>query len=79
MTIIGCSAAVSADASVVVGGSVRWTESEGTVSLGSLGGPFGSNARAVSADGSGIVGDGSTETGAEAFYWTIETGRVGLG
>ena len=38
-----------------------------------------SNAFAVSADGSVVVGYGSSADGIEAFIWTAETGMVGLG
>jgi probable HAF family extracellular repeat protein len=84
---------VSADGSVVVGytsiisddsshqsEAFRWTEGEGMVGLGDLSGNiFASNALAVSADGSVIVGQGYGELGAEAFRWTAASGMVGLG
>jgi len=82
---------VSADGSVVVGGSYirpgspispfRWTQETGMVGLGSYpDGWFGwyDMANAVSADGSVIVGgvDGPTKN---AFRWTQSSGIVGLG
>jgi len=88
--------AVSADGLVVVGMSdsgssgdeeaFRWTESEGMVGLGFLGADpeepmlAGSSARAVSADGSVVVGSTSTATATshEPFRW--ENGvMTGLG
>lgn len=82
---------VSADGSVVVGGSTvsdrfifeafRWTAADGMVGLGdipSMG--IGSIANAVSDDGSVVVGAGNLTLGArEAFRWTAATGMVGLG
>lgn len=48
--------------------------------LGDLaGGSFTSDARGISADGSTVVGSGSTAAGQEAFRWTMSTGMVGLG
>jgi uncharacterized membrane protein len=91
---------VSADGSVVVGvnffrtvppdaasfhsEAFRWTELDGTVSLGDLpGGRIFSTAYDVSANGSVIVGSGETsfENGvgiSEAFYWTSATGMLNL-
>ncbi|RUL85281.1 HAF repeat-containing PEP-CTERM protein [Tautonia sociabilis] len=77
---------VSADGSIVVGWSrasdgswgneaFRWTEAGGMVGLGALDGSFGSDAYAISADGSTIVG----QSGAQAFRWTEAGGMVGLG
>jgi probable HAF family extracellular repeat protein len=58
----------------------RWTESGGMVGLGDLpGGDFFSYAIDVSADGSVIVGSGSSVNGNEAFRWTKSAGMVGLG
>lgn len=81
--------AVSADGSIVVGGSVngslgweafRWTESGGMEGLGDFtGGSFYSAAYDVSANGSVIVGTGSSASGQEAFRWTESGGMVGLG
>ena len=82
--------AVSADGSVVVGGSdlhggtgheaFLWTESEGMVGLGDLpGGSFFSRARDVSADGEVVVGFSRPSNGHEAFRWTEAGGMVGLG
>jgi probable HAF family extracellular repeat protein len=82
---------ISADGNVVVGFDVtfqgteafRWTEQEGMVGLGDLpGGEFHSNARAVSADGTVIVGlsrSADSDPRAEAFRWTEQEGMVGLG
>lgn len=81
---------VSADGSVVVGGSgaglasfeaFRWTSSTGMVGLGVAPGPGNhSEAFAVSGDGSVIVGTRNTGRGAfEAFRWTSSTGMIGLG
>jgi len=48
--------------------------------LGDLpGGHFASMAYGISADGSTVVGRGSTSLYSEAFRWTVETGMVGLG
>ena len=89
--------AVSADGSVVVGygyssnggkEAFRWTSAEGMVGLGNLAGwtiPTGnailSNAYAVSADGSVVVGISRSvlTTEFEAFRWTNAGGMVGLG
>ena len=85
--------AVSADGSVVVGGSnsdsgryeaFRWTESGGMVGLGRLPGDDDSGASAISADGSVVVGSSRSYSSpgpsdAEAFRWTEAGGMVGLG
>lgn len=78
---------VSADGSAVVGESsgfasgqqaFRWTAGGGMVGLGNLPGAIlGSGATGVSADGSVVVGFGSS--GTEAFRWILATGMVGLG
>lgn len=48
--------------------------------LGDLpGGNFGSFALSVSADGSSVVGEGTSASGKEAFVWTTESGMIGLG
>ncbi len=86
---------VSANGSVVIGGSVvslrgeeafRWTQASGMVGLGDLpGGDFQSWATAASADGSVVVGHGRSSgafggaPGLEAIRWTEATGMVGLG
>jgi probable HAF family extracellular repeat protein len=84
---------LSADGSVIVGTSTvggtefevedeafRWTEPEGMVGLGDLtGGAFLSKAYDVSADGSVVVGFGSSASGEEALRWTEAEGMVGLG
>jgi probable HAF family extracellular repeat protein len=83
----GVAYGVSADGSVVVGQSggggfqaFRWTQGTGMVGLGDFaGGPFSSEALAVSADGSVVVGYGWNANGPEAFRWTQATGMVGLG
>jgi len=80
---------ISDDGSVVVVNSnnamgeflgAKWTATGGLVPIDDLpGGPNESFPTAVSADGSVIVGGGTTEEGQEAFMWT-ETGEtVGLG
>jgi probable HAF family extracellular repeat protein len=79
--------AVSADGSVVVGGSLdqafRWTSTGGMVGLGILPGQLPGNhsvASAVSADGSMVVGSsGFSDTGTVAFRWTPAGGMVSLG
>src|ERR1019366_4153178 len=86
---------VSADGSVVVGGSgfqptyvgtpsnraFRWTAGSGIVSLGYLPGYNDSLAAGVSADGSVIVGrsDPSYNPIGQAFRWAAGSGMVGLG
>jgi uncharacterized membrane protein len=50
------------------------------VGLGDLsGGSFSSFARAVTPDGSIVVGEGHTASGTEAFLWTELTGMTGMG
>lgn len=87
---------VSADGATVVGESgastnhgtnesefeaYRWTAATGMRGLGALPGRlFRSNARAVSADGSVVVGFSQLDVArSEAFRWTAGTGIVGLG
>ncbi|MCH7604035.1 MAG: hypothetical protein IIB54_14845, partial [Planctomycetes bacterium] len=84
---------VSADGSVVVGVSsgvngiseaFRWTSGGGMVGLGQLEGGISfrrSRTRAVSGDGSVLVGVSTTNTFSEfeAFRWTSGDGMVGLG
>src|SRR5690242_575787 len=81
---------VSADGSVVVGGSgpagstqsqaFRWTASTGMVGLGFLPGYNSSIATAASADGSVVVGYSfNTANQTEAFRWTAANGMVSLG
>jgi len=74
---------ISADGSVVVGGSggqaFRWTREEGIVGLGSLQSLYGSVATPVSTDGSLVVGGSISNSGFEAFRWTQEDGMAGLG
>jgi probable HAF family extracellular repeat protein len=83
--------AVTGDGSVVVGynsfrvglsGTVdaafRWTQQEGTIGLHSGDSDF-TVARGVSGDGSAVVGSRfPASTGGGAFYWTAETGILGL-
>ncbi len=59
----------------------RWTAATGLVSLGVLpGSHLGTDARAVSADGSVIVGETTNAAGfPEAFRWTAATGIQSLG
>lgn len=81
---------ISADGSVVAGGSIspnggeafRWTAKGGMEALGDLpGGPVDSYGRAISADGSTVVGYswGASPNGTEPFRWTRETGMLALG
>ncbi len=85
---------VNADGSVIVGDSnsglstgpdareaFRWTSAGGMVGLGDLaGGEFHSSANGVSANGSVVVGVGTSAPGRqEAFRWTSGGGMVGLG
>ena len=87
---------VSGDGSVVVGGNMycclgtlaqawSWTEEGGFVGLGDLpGGSFRSNGWGVSADGSVVVGDSTSDLNlsgglGEAFQWTEDSDMVGLG
>jgi probable HAF family extracellular repeat protein len=83
--------AVSADGSVVVGQSstangntefeyeaFRWTQSGGMVGLGDLPeGVFRSQANAVSADGSVVVGFGNNVNRQQGFRWLQSSGMVG--
>lgn len=75
---------VSADGSVIVGGGdggsgtsvpYRWTSSGGMVDLGTVPGEVSALVRAVSSDGSVVVG----YSGLQAFRWTSSGGMVGLG
>ena len=80
--------AVSADGWTIVGESTssnaggsnfreafRWTPDDAMVGLGDLpGGEFHSLAKAISGDGSVIIGSGTTTSGAEAFIWTDAAG-----
>ena len=47
--------------------------------LGFLSGILNSEARAVSADGTVVVGMSNVNSGLEAFRWTLASGMVGLG
>lgn len=60
--------------------SCIWTLPDGIVGLGDL--PNGRDrnyARAISADGSVVVGDAFTPTERNAYYWTAQEGMVALG
>lgn len=76
---------VSGDGSVVVGYSYvseafRWTVGGGVQGLGDLpGGAFFSGARAVSRDGSVVVGVSIATLGSEAFRWNVVSGMQTLG
>ena len=83
-----CAYGVSADGSVVVGGSYSpsgfeaftYSETTGMVGRGDLaGGDFHSYFRGVSADGRVAVGFSYSAFGGEAVRWTQDTGMVGLG
>jgi probable HAF family extracellular repeat protein len=54
----------------------RWTSAGGLVGLG---GGFGSDANGVSADGSVVVGNASSDTSGFPFRWTSQSGIVPLG
>ena len=78
---------MSADGSVLAGNgdgllgteAVRWTEALGLELLGTLGGTA-SYGKAISADGTVIVGTSRRADGAvEGFSWTQADGMVGLG
>jgi probable HAF family extracellular repeat protein len=85
--------AISTDGSTIVGSSItsqfmspgsqiafRWTQATGMVGLGDIaGGPALSDARAVSANGSVVVGVGFPSDYGLAFRWTQPSGMVGLG
>jgi len=81
--------AVSADGSVIVGGSTvtgggyhtfRWTQATGMVSLGDVpGGEEFSYAQDISSDGTIVVGSCANETGRFAMRWTQATGMISLG
>ena len=85
---------VSADGTVVVGWSdpgpvdgglvagseaFRWTRETGLEGLGLLDGSDRSSARAISADGSVIVGASPFSPNSEVFRWTEATGTIDLG
>ncbi|MDZ4368308.1 MAG: hypothetical protein U0987_14965, partial [Afipia sp.] len=83
--------AMSADTDVVAGFAMsdlgirqafRWTQATGMTGLGFLPGYSLSNANAISADGTTIVGYVANPTGAfdsQPMYWTAAHGIVGLG
>lgn len=83
---------ISADGSVVVGGSsintetgavhaFRWTEAGGMVDLSTLSGSSGQYSRAygVSGDGTVVVGISGSSSGDRAFRWTQTAGMSSLG
>lgn len=81
---------VSADGSVVVGSSYssfgyrpfRWTEAGGMADLGGLGALGQGSAKAVSADGTAVVGylsDNASSVNNRAFRWTVGGGMENLG
>jgi probable HAF family extracellular repeat protein len=79
--------AVSGDGSVIVGSmwgdgnfAFRWTAGSGMVSLDDFpGGLVESAAYGVSADGSVVVGYGTSSNGYEVFRWTATNGLENLG
>lgn len=86
----GGAMAISADGAVVVGfervdwhngQAFYWTRATGMVGMGDLPGNdvIYSHADDCSADGSVIVGWGSSDMANEAFRWTTSEGMVGLG
>jgi probable HAF family extracellular repeat protein len=84
--------AVSSDGSFIVGGgssasgdlseAFRWSAAEGMVGLGNLiataGESIGSVARAVSGDGSIVVGQAAANEGSQAFIWDSARGMRSL-
>lgn len=83
----GLANGVSADGSVIVGGTYPdafiWTESGGMVELGTLPGTSIIQALGVSDDGLVVVGSANSRypepSKEEGFRWTESTGMVGLG
>lgn len=64
----------------VGGEAYAWTAAGGVVQLGDLaGGSFASSAFDASADGSVVVGYGTTDLGTEAFVWDAANGMRHLG
>ena len=62
------------------GEAYAWTATAGVVQLGDLaGGSFSSRALDASADGSVVVGYGTTDIGTEAFVWDATNGMRHLG
>ena len=88
--LLGCSGIsageVSADGRVLLIGSWEhprgaafWTSDTGLVELGDLpGGPNRTEAKALSADGSVVVGSSWSASGAEAFVWDVTNGMRSL-
>ncbi len=66
---------------IVSGEAFRWTQATGMMGLGHMAtsGLLYSTAKGCSADGSVVVGRGTTDQGWEAFRWTQATGMVALG
>ena len=87
----GAANGISRDGQTIVGWAInpantreafRWTQAAGMVGLGTLpggGGNIASEANAVSADGSVIVGRTNSQQGLQAFRWTQPSGIVPLG
>ncbi len=59
--------------------AIRWTASTGIVRLGALEINGGSQATAISADGSVVVGGSTSASGTQAFRWNSSDGMVGIG
>ncbi|MFM9995194.1 MAG: PEP-CTERM sorting domain-containing protein [Phycisphaerales bacterium] len=66
---------------ILSGEAFRWTQATGMVGLGQMAtsGLLYTSAKGCSADGSVVVGYGTTDQGWEAFRWTQATGMVALG
>ncbi|MFM9995598.1 MAG: PEP-CTERM sorting domain-containing protein [Phycisphaerales bacterium] len=66
---------------ILSGEAFRWTQATGMVGLGHMAtsGVLYTTARGCSADGSVVVGYGTTDQGWEAFRWTQAGGMVALG
>jgi probable HAF family extracellular repeat protein len=77
----GRRAAIVAMAAMIFNlGAAERAQAAKFLGLGDLaGGSFSSNAFAVSADGSVVVGGSQSASGSEAFRWTSGGGMVGLG
>ena len=78
--------AISRDGRTIVGAipspgqGFRWNAEDGLVSIGDLpGGAADTHPRAVSADGTIIVGRARSKAGREAFRWAEAEGPIGLG
>jgi len=73
---------------IAVGLNVAWGAASAPAGftftgLGMLPGRIQSTANGISGDGSTVVGSSGTDVGSggvsHAYYWTLETGMVGLG